>query len=408
MEISGSHNIYLIRTDENGIITYKNPKCELSEKQLTIYDILTISNIKTLSNQSKHDGLAFLNNTFKMAIISHVKNDNEHEFLILESGNIIDNMNLNDIFNILPVSLSIIDTEHDNKIVYTNNNSLCLKIGDKLGDHLDMSEIEISKEQHIVKHYDKVQELNTLWTFVTLSENNPYVIAISEVKQHERHLYELFLKLIHDLKTPLNAILGFNQLISMSDSEEERKEYTGIINQSGSYLYSLISDFDMYSKINLNMFNLTYEWHNLKNIISEVMDMLQFEINTSGITIISENTDILIWCDMSKFKQIMTNLMSNAVKYNVPNGYVTIKFENNSLSITDSGIGISKDKLMHIGEPFNRLGADRLGISGTGLGIYIICKLVQLHKWSMIYASQENIGTTITIQNMKNKLVHTE
>lgn len=403
MEINGSHNIVIIKTDNEGNIIYKSSTCELLGCQTTIYDILTISDISI--SPSKHKCMTLLGHTFKMAMVSHVKiaGSSNHEFLIMETGSTIDNMNLNSIFNVLPISVSIVDIKHENKIIYTNTNSLNIKIGDKLNDHIDMHDIQICKDQYIVKHYVKIQELNTLWTFVTLSEDNPYVIVMTEIKQHERHLYELFLKLIHDLKTPLNAILGFNQLISMSENDTERKEYTSIINQSGTYLYSLISDFDMYSKINLNMFNLSYEWHNLKIILTEVLDMLQFEICSSGIVILTENTDIMIWCDISKFKQIITNIMSNAVKYNVTNGYISIKFKNNCFFVTDTGIGISKEKLIHVGEPFNRLGADRLGINGTGLGIYIIHKLVQLHQWSMTYESQQNIGTSVIVHNIRSK-----
>jgi nitrogen-specific signal transduction histidine kinase/ActR/RegA family two-component response regulator len=190
----------------------------------------------------------------------------------------------------------------------------------------------------------------------------------------------------HELRTPLNAILGFSQLIEYDiNLKDNIRTYIDSINRSGKYLLSLINNILDLNKINENMVTLTYEPIHVVTKINDICSDLRILTNNKNISLIIDLAgyeDVYIRADRQRYKQIITNIISNAIKYNKNMGQVVIKgsIDKNKffIDIKDTGIGISEAHLKNIGLPFNRLGNEASDIEGSGLGLTITKNLINI------------------------------
>ncbi|MDH5749020.1 MAG: PAS domain S-box protein, partial [Rhodospirillales bacterium] len=209
----------------------------------------------------------------------------------------------------------------------------------------------------------------------------------------------------HELRTPMNAILGFGQLMELGSDNilsPKQKEYLDHILSSGNHLLELINEVLDLAKIESDTSSLS---------ISEVLPMDVFRNCATQIHPIAEKygiTDINITCmgalpeiyaDEIRLKQVMMNLLSNAAKYNTPGGSITCDCEKTNggmlrFSITDTGMGIPDDRRDELFQPFNRLNAENSGIEGTGVGLTITKKLVELMGGAVGYDSVYGEGST--------------
>jgi len=218
---------------------------------------------------------------------------------------------------------------------------------------------------------------------------------------------EFLSSMSHELRTPLNAILGFSHLLE-SDPEvplnEEQQESVDYISSSGKHLLDLINEVLELSAIEAGKVNIHTEKVNLRNIVENCSVLLENLASKKKIQVhLLNDDDIVAMADHTKLKQVLLNLMSNAIKYNQDNGLVTISWclaDNGNrvrISIIDTGIGISKEKKSKVFIPFNRLGKENSAIEGTGIGLVVTKNLVGLMDGKIGFESVEGKGSTFWV-----------
>lgn len=227
-----------------------------------------------------------------------------------------------------------------------------------------------------------------------------------EEAENANHAKSQFLSsMSHELRTPLNAILGFSQVIEMTSNDEVTISHAKEIINGGNYLLTLINDVLDLSKIESGNVNFSIEKLSLNNILNQVLSMITSLIDQGSIqlhNLVSSCTDIKINVDEMYFKQILLNILSNAIKYNSENGKVTIdsSTDNNMLhlSIADTGKGLTPEQQTSIFQPFDRAGAESSNIEGTGLGLSITKNLLEKMDGNITVESILGKGCRFCIQ----------
>ena len=194
----------------------------------------------------------------------------------------------------------------------------------------------------------------------------------------------------HELRSPLNAILGFAQLIS-SDSPPPTPSQTASIDQilhAGWYLLELINEILDLAQIESGRLALSLEPTSLAEVMLECQAMIEPQGQKRGIKMTFPRFDLpcFVDADRTRLKQVLINLLSNAIKYNQPNGTVVVAVdrargtpERTRVSVKDTGAGLPPDMLMQLFQPFNRLGQERNSTEeGTGIGLVMSKRLVEL------------------------------
>jgi len=208
----------------------------------------------------------------------------------------------------------------------------------------------------------------------------------------------------HELRTPLNAIIGFSQLIIMNADKlnEEMVRNANEITNAGEYLLSLINDLLEISTIEANKVDLNLIDVDIKKIIDECLLLINATlVGKLNITIEYDNNncvDMNVKADPLRVKQILLNILSNACKYNKQDGAVTINCEiidgsYGRVSITDTGLGIPREKQANMFIAYDRLGQAQTGIQGTGLGLIISRQLLHAMGGKIGFKSKPGQGS---------------
>ncbi len=191
----------------------------------------------------------------------------------------------------------------------------------------------------------------------------------------------------HELRSPLNAILGFAQLMataSPTPSDVQKESITQIL-QAGWHLLKLINEILDLSVVESGKVSLSLEPVSLSDVLSECQTMMEAQAQQRGIrmTFPKFEQPKFVWADQTRLKQIVINLLSNAIKYNQANGQVTVDYTAMSsdrirISFKDTGAGLTPDKKAQLFQPFNRLGQEAGSVAGTGIGLVVTKQLVEL------------------------------
>ncbi len=222
----------------------------------------------------------------------------------------------------------------------------------------------------------------------------------------------------HELRTPLNAILGFGQLlkidlqgplsgkrISREDQEEQIDQIEHIL-KAGDHLLQLISEILELSHIESGTMALNIEDVLIADVLKDCRSLMSVIARDNGIDILivdDELDRINARVDYSRFKQVLINLIANAIKYNRPNGKVIISAEQITgnmlrLAIADTGYGIPSHNLDQLFKPFSRLGAEKGTIEGTGIGLVVCKDLIEMMGGTIGVDSTENKGSTFWVE----------
>lgn len=212
----------------------------------------------------------------------------------------------------------------------------------------------------------------------------------------------------HELRTPLNAIIGFSEILSdarhVDTQDPKTSEYAGLIHQSGAHLLQVVNDLLDMSKIEAGKMELDPDEIDLRSPVNDCVRVMTGTAEEKGVVLVAELPDeaLELTADMRACKQILLNLISNAIKFSSSGGNVSVRAERNGdgmlLTVRDQGVGIAPDVLPKLGAPFVQgdLAYSRSHV-GTGLGLSVTKGLVQLHGGRIEISSVLGAGTTVSV-----------
>jgi len=212
----------------------------------------------------------------------------------------------------------------------------------------------------------------------------------------------------HELRTPLNAIIGFSEMIVQEEAlmldAVRRKEYAQLINDSGQHLLSVVNGILDISKMESGNFEISPEPFAPRAALVNCCNLLALKARENGIDLVIRAPEDLpvMTGDPRAFKQIVLNLVSNAIKFTERGGKVTVSASVEGsrllLRVTDTGVGIAADDLKRVGDPFFQAGKTyQRRHEGTGLGLSIVKSLIGLHAGEITVQSKIDEGTTVTV-----------
>ena len=212
----------------------------------------------------------------------------------------------------------------------------------------------------------------------------------------------------HELRSPLNAILGFAQLMD-SDTPAPTPAQKGSIDQilhAGWYLLELINEILDLAVVESGRLTLSLEPVSLADVIIECQAMIEPQAQRQGIQVNFPQFDnpCFVRADRIRLKQVLVNLLSNAIKYNRRGGTVDVHSlcveDRTSISVADTGLGLSSEKLKQLFQPFNRLGQEASSTEGTGIGLIVTKRLVELMGGEIGVESTVGVGSVFWIKLM--------
>ncbi len=226
-----------------------------------------------------------------------------------------------------------------------------------------------------------------------------------KIKENEKLQNEFVANISHDLRTPLNSVIGFSEVLSskiFGDLTPKQSEYIEDIRLSGIRLLGMINEILDISKIPSHTIKLNLSDVDLNLAIDEVCNILAPAINKKQIQIIKETQNIRLKADYIKIQQILFNLLGNAIKFSNPQSKIEITTQTNKnntvIKIKDHGIGIDKKYQKRIFDKFYQVeNALSKTETSTGLGLTITKEFVRLHHGKIELESEPNKGTTFTI-----------
>lgn len=269
----------------------------------------------------------------------------------------------------------------------------------------EAEEILEDKSRELYEQNKKLQKLSEDADILVKKRTKELVIARDEALKAADSKSEFLANMSHELRTPMNGILGMMKILAKTSLDLQQEHYLRIAQNSGELLLSVINDVLDFSKINANKMTFEFVPFSPKALLEETLEPLLFSAREQRNKLTSHCDNEIppqIIGDITRLKQIITNLVSNAVKF-TENGKVSVSILNNNSSyrieVSDSGIGMSNEQLNRIFEAFNQADTSITRThGGTGLGLAITNQLVQLMDGTITVTSETNQGTTFAIE----------
>ena len=236
--------------------------------------------------------------------------------------------------------------------------------------------------------------------------------ALYQAKSSDRSKTVFLSNMSHDIRTPMNAILGYNRLAQKNlDDTDKAMSYLKKIDDASGHLLNLINDVLDMSRIESGKVSLIKESYRLSEIVGTLTDMVKVDSAQKGMDFTVECDSIVhdyVICDKLRLNQILINILNNAVKYTKVGGSILFRVTEGEADeegriqyiffVKDTGVGMSKEFLQKIYEPFTRVNTTTVsGVQGTGLGMSITKSLVEIMEGSIDIKSKENVGTEVTV-----------
>ena len=242
---------------------------------------------------------------------------------------------------------------------------------------------------------------------MTLEKQNAQFLTLArhEAEQASAAKSRFLATMSHEIRSPLNAVINMNALLLESQLTPEQHQFATIANQGGQTLMSLINDILDFSQIESGKTQLHCAWHNVMLMAERTLELFSSQAQEKSIqlmVVVSPSVAKAYFCDEVRVRQILTNLVSNAIKF-TPTGGVIIRLTTGTentlcLEVEDTGIGVAQDQQERIFGEFSQADdADNRCYGGSGLGLAIVSRLTALMHGHLSLSSEEDKGTCIKI-----------
>jgi signal transduction histidine kinase/ActR/RegA family two-component response regulator len=243
------------------------------------------------------------------------------------------------------------------------------------------------------------------------ASNRDLAVATETAEQANRAKSEFLSNMSHELRTPLNAIIGFGQLITsetLPTTVEQQRTYVGHIVKAGKHLLTLINEILNLARIEAGAVSLSLEPVALAEVLADCKALVQPLGVDRGIRMLfPPHCPFEVRADRTRLKQVLLNLLSNAVKYNRDNGAVVVECravepDRIRIAVQDTGNGLKADEMHALFQPFNRLGQEAGVQEGTGIGLVVTKRLVELMNGEIGVESTPGLGSVFWIELAAN------
>ncbi|MDP3803157.1 ATP-binding protein [Brevundimonas sp.] len=234
-----------------------------------------------------------------------------------------------------------------------------------------------------------------------------YEVAMTRAEAANQAKSEFLANMSHELRTPLNAINGFSEIMAGEMfgplGDPKYKGYAADILKSGQHLLSLINDILDMAKIEAGKLTLHYEKVSMKEVVDDAARLMRGKIQEAGLNLLVDAPDLPeLDADYRGLKQVVLNLISNAVKFTPEGGDIVVALSREDddrvrVAVTDTGIGIAAEDLNRLARPFEQVeGQHSKTTQGTGLGLALTKSLIELHGGTLSIESEPGRGTTVS------------
>ena len=248
--------------------------------------------------------------------------------------------------------------------------------------------------------YSELQEI----TDALQTMNNQIAKNLENLEREKQIRQEFFTNASHELKTPLTSIRGYSELLrqhAITDPDQIDHCLDCVLKES-DHMTKLINDILTISKLEAKDYVVQKSHIKLKDLLENVLKSLSVQAKAMNLDIDASCENVTVYANLDHIQGILYNLISNAIKYNKPNGKIIIiikeRLDNILIKVMDTGIGISKEDQEKVFQRFYRVDKQRSKIvAGTGIGLAIVQNIVQFYNGSISLKSKENEGTSIEI-----------